>query len=161
MTRVGVVGLGYWGPNLARNFDRLPEVELAWLCDESAEALDRLSRAFPGARATASFHEVLGDRHRCLLLGLIGDVGRRLLGVFDQCVNTLLSMMSVTTNNALAREGVFTDRRCQVLPAVSKGTTRCSSAPTDGMTRSRALWGCLPHGRGSIPYGQMRTDRRA
>jgi predicted dehydrogenase len=56
------VGLGYWGPNLARNFDRLPEVELAWLCDESAEALDRLSRAFPGARATASFHEVLGDQ---------------------------------------------------------------------------------------------------
>ena len=62
MTRVGVVGLGYWGPNLARNFDRLPEAELAWLCDESAEALDRFSRAFPGARATASFHEVLGDQ---------------------------------------------------------------------------------------------------
>ena len=36
MTRVGVVGLGYWGPNLARNFDRLPGAELAWLCDESA-----------------------------------------------------------------------------------------------------------------------------
>ena len=62
MTRVGVVGLGYWGPNLARNFDRLPEAELAWLCDESAEALDRFARAFPGARATGSFHEVLGDQ---------------------------------------------------------------------------------------------------
>jgi predicted dehydrogenase len=56
------VGLGYWGPNLARNFDRLPEAELAWLCDESAEALDRFARAFPGARATGSFHEVLGDQ---------------------------------------------------------------------------------------------------
>ena len=56
------MGLGYWGPNLARNFDRLPEAELAWLCDESAEALDRFARAFPGARATGSFHEVLGDQ---------------------------------------------------------------------------------------------------
>ena len=56
------MGLGYWGPNLARNFDRLPEGELAWLCDESAEALDRFARAFPGARATGSFHEVLGDQ---------------------------------------------------------------------------------------------------
>ena len=35
--RVGVVGLGYWGPNLARNFDRLPEAELAWICDGSPE----------------------------------------------------------------------------------------------------------------------------
>ena len=30
---VGVVGLGYWGPNLARNFDVLPGCELAWCCD--------------------------------------------------------------------------------------------------------------------------------
>ncbi len=48
--RVGVVGLGYWGPNLARNFDRLPESELAWLCDGSADAVARLAPAFPDAR---------------------------------------------------------------------------------------------------------------
>ena len=35
--RVGVVGLGYWGPNLARNFDRLPGTELRWICDASAD----------------------------------------------------------------------------------------------------------------------------
>jgi len=37
LVRVGVVGLGYWGPNLARNFDRLPGVELTWLCDAEAD----------------------------------------------------------------------------------------------------------------------------
>ena len=31
--RVGVVGLGYWGPNLARNLAAIPGCELAWLCD--------------------------------------------------------------------------------------------------------------------------------
>ena len=31
MTTVGLVGLGYWGPNLARNFDNL--ARLTWLCD--------------------------------------------------------------------------------------------------------------------------------
>jgi predicted dehydrogenase len=61
VTRVGVVGLGYWGPNLARNFDRLPEADLAWLCDESAETLERLGRAFPGARTTGALEELLGD----------------------------------------------------------------------------------------------------
>jgi hypothetical protein len=30
---IGVVGLGYWGPNLARNFDALPDAELRWCCD--------------------------------------------------------------------------------------------------------------------------------
>jgi predicted dehydrogenase len=59
--RVGVVGLGYWGPNLARNFDRLPGCELAWICEGSDEARERASAAFPGARATAEFEELLGD----------------------------------------------------------------------------------------------------
>jgi predicted dehydrogenase len=59
--RVGVVGLGYWGPNLARNFDRLPGAELAWICDGSPEALDRWSRQFPGARQAADAAELLAD----------------------------------------------------------------------------------------------------
>ena len=32
---VGVVGLGYWGPNLARNYSQLPGAELRWCCDGS------------------------------------------------------------------------------------------------------------------------------
>jgi predicted dehydrogenase len=59
--RVGVVGLGYWGPNLARNFDRLPEAELGWICDSSAESLERWAPQFPGARASADLEELLAD----------------------------------------------------------------------------------------------------
>jgi predicted dehydrogenase len=55
------VGLGYWGPNLARNFDRLPGAELAWLCDESGDVLEHLGRAFPSARPTASLADLLSD----------------------------------------------------------------------------------------------------
>jgi predicted dehydrogenase len=61
VTRVGVVGLGYWGPNLARNFDRLPEAELAWLCDASDEARGRWSEQFPDARATGDLDDLLND----------------------------------------------------------------------------------------------------
>src|SRR5215210_35627 len=59
--RVGVVGLGYWGPNLARNFDRLPGAELAWVCDGSAEVLERVAAGFPDARTTQDFAELLAD----------------------------------------------------------------------------------------------------
>ena len=60
--RVGVVGLGYWGPNLARNFDRLPGAELRWICDAFAEARERWSGELPGARAAADVEELLADR---------------------------------------------------------------------------------------------------
>jgi predicted dehydrogenase len=59
--RIGVVGLGYWGPNLARNFAAIDGCELTWLCDASAEARAKLASAFPGARATAHIEELLGD----------------------------------------------------------------------------------------------------
>jgi predicted dehydrogenase len=59
--RIGVVGLGYWGPNLARNFDRLPDAELAWICDESEDARARWSREFPAARCTAELDDLLSD----------------------------------------------------------------------------------------------------
>ena len=59
--RVGVVGLGYWGPNLARNLAAIPGCELAWLCDASAPARDALAPMFPGARATGELADLLGD----------------------------------------------------------------------------------------------------
>jgi predicted dehydrogenase len=59
VTRVALAGLGYWGPNLARNFDDL--AELAWLCDASPEALERFTARYPRARATTDFDELLAD----------------------------------------------------------------------------------------------------
>ena len=61
MTSVGVVGLGYWGPNLARNFDRLPDAELTWLCDASEDALERWGTAFPSARTSTSLDDLVAD----------------------------------------------------------------------------------------------------
>jgi predicted dehydrogenase len=58
---VGVVGLGYWGPNLARNFAAIPGCRVSWLCDESEAARTRLAQSFPEARATAEIDDLLGD----------------------------------------------------------------------------------------------------
>ena len=59
MIRIGHAGLGYWGPNLARNFGAL--ADLRWLCDLSPELLDAASKAHPQARTTADFEELLAD----------------------------------------------------------------------------------------------------
>ena len=59
--RIGVAGLGYWGPNLARNFAGLPNAELTWLCDGSEAALARVSQTHPGVRTTGSLDDLLAD----------------------------------------------------------------------------------------------------
>ncbi len=59
--RVGVVGLGYWGPNLARNFYSLPDAELVWCCDASPAARERVAPMVPRAKMTDSFEDLLGD----------------------------------------------------------------------------------------------------
>jgi len=59
--RLGVAGLGYWGPNIARNLAALPGVELAWCCDADAATRERHAPAFPGARFTGDLEELLAD----------------------------------------------------------------------------------------------------
>jgi len=54
---IGVVGLGYWGPNLARNFAELGR--LGWLCDRDEALLGSVAGRYPGTRATTSFDELL------------------------------------------------------------------------------------------------------
>ena len=59
MTKVAVAGLGYWGPNLVRNFDEL--TELAWLVDLDPQLRERFGGRYPDARVTDDFDEVLAD----------------------------------------------------------------------------------------------------
>jgi len=57
--RVGVVGLGYWGPNLARNFDELGA--LAALCDRDDRLRERFAARYPQARMYAEAEELFAD----------------------------------------------------------------------------------------------------
>jgi protoporphyrinogen oxidase/predicted dehydrogenase len=59
--RVGVVGLGYWGPNLVRNFSESPIFEVAWACDVRPETLDAVARRYPGIACTTQVEDVLRD----------------------------------------------------------------------------------------------------
>ena len=60
-TRVAVVGRGYWGPNLVRNFYEIAETELAAVCDLREERLETIGRRYPTVRRTTSFDEILTD----------------------------------------------------------------------------------------------------
>jgi predicted dehydrogenase len=59
--RVAVIGAGYWGPNLIRNFAATPGIEVAWVCDLDPARLADAARKFRVERTTTSFQEVLDD----------------------------------------------------------------------------------------------------
>ena len=59
--RVAVAGLGYWGPNLARNFAAVRGSELAWCCDALEANRERFKPMFPNTRFTGDLDEVLSD----------------------------------------------------------------------------------------------------
>jgi predicted dehydrogenase len=60
-TRVGIIGLGYWGPNLLRVLAEDPQVEVRWLCDRDDERTAQLARRYPAVPTTPDAAEVLGD----------------------------------------------------------------------------------------------------
>jgi predicted dehydrogenase len=57
--RVGVIGCGYWGPNLIRNFSACPLTELAAVCDSSPERLEAVRSTQSHLEATRSLDELL------------------------------------------------------------------------------------------------------
>lgn len=61
MLKVGVIGCGYWGPKLARNFHELPESELAWASDLRQERLDHLKGLYPQVRTTEDYRDLLAS----------------------------------------------------------------------------------------------------
>jgi predicted dehydrogenase len=59
--RVAVVGLGYWGPNLVRNFQELTCADVVAVCDPDVDRLELVGHRFPAARMYSSIDEALAD----------------------------------------------------------------------------------------------------
>jgi predicted dehydrogenase len=59
--QIALVGLGYWGPNLARNFAAIDGCDLAWCCDASEEARARFAGQYQRTRFTGDLAEALAD----------------------------------------------------------------------------------------------------
>jgi predicted dehydrogenase len=61
MIRIGVVGYGYWGPNLVRNFAETPGAEIAAVADLDTNKLATVKRRFPAVHTTTNFNDLLSD----------------------------------------------------------------------------------------------------
>ena len=59
MIRIGVIGYGYWGPNVVRNLHRVEGSHVTYVCDKSPEMLRRVGQTYPDIKTTTNSCEVL------------------------------------------------------------------------------------------------------
>jgi predicted dehydrogenase len=59
MIRVGVIGYGYWGPNIVRNLHSLDSTRVEAVCDMNPDALARVRKAYPGVKTCSDPAEIL------------------------------------------------------------------------------------------------------
>src|SRR3954452_18915761 len=58
---IGVIGCGYWGPNLLRNFAENEAEELRWICDMDEARLSAMGRRYPMAQTTTTYRDLVAD----------------------------------------------------------------------------------------------------
>jgi len=61
MINVGVIGYGYWGPNLVRNFVANPDCRVTIVCDRDSDRLGQVQALYPAVRLTVSAQELIDD----------------------------------------------------------------------------------------------------
>ncbi len=61
LVKVGVVGCGYWGPNLIRNLRQAPDCQLKVICDASESRLNHMRRLHPDVATTTRYQDLLDD----------------------------------------------------------------------------------------------------
>src|SRR5256886_10078164 len=59
--RVGVIGYGYWGPNLVRNFSEVPGSQVAAVSDLSPKRLSQVQARYPSVHTTVDVRDILND----------------------------------------------------------------------------------------------------
>jgi len=62
MVKFGVIGYGYWGPNVVRNLDLLDGAEVVAVCDKSPASRKRVQKAYPGVRVTSDANELMSSK---------------------------------------------------------------------------------------------------
>ena len=63
MINIGIIGIGYWGPNYARLCYEVEDVNLCWFADLDENALNKIKRKYPLAKTTKDYKDLLRDKN--------------------------------------------------------------------------------------------------
>lgn len=96
----GIVGLGYWGPNLLRVLSDDPGVEVKWICDLDTSRLERFQRRYPSVAVATDVQQLLDDVDLDALL-----IATPVFTHYDLCSRSLLAAKHTFVEKPLANTG--------------------------------------------------------
>jgi predicted dehydrogenase len=100
---VAVAGYGYWGPNLARNFDGLSDARLGAVCDSNPARLAHMAKCHPGTTAFDDFREMLRSAD----------------------IDALVVATPVNTHHAIAKAGLLAGKHVLVEKPMASTSEQC------------------------------------
>jgi predicted dehydrogenase len=131
---VGVIGAGYWGPNIIRNFMRHPKSRVTMVCDVDPERLEKIRQMYPHIECTTNYHDLLKNPG-IDLIAICTPVSSH----FSLAKNTLLAQKHVLIEKPMTETGeqaeelisiarqrnlyIFVDHTFLFTPAVQKMKT--------------------------------------
>ena len=59
--RIGVIGCGYWGPNIIRNFSQINQVDVSYICDIDENKMNSIKKIYPNIKSVKDYREILKD----------------------------------------------------------------------------------------------------
>ncbi len=108
--QVGVIGAGYWGPNLIRNLYEIPEADLKIVCDLRQERLDHIQSRYPGIYTSRDYREILNSDIEAVVISTPVSTHYRLAMECLRAGKHVLVEKPLAGNSANALEMVTTAR---------------------------------------------------
>ena len=141
--RIGVVGYGYWGPNLVRNFSELEAAEVVWVVDRDDSRFDLISRRFPATKTTTDVDDLLRD----------------------ESVDAVVIATPVNTHFKLARAALRADKHVWIEKPMTETLEEAKILTEEARARERVLFvdhtfiytGAVSHMAKVIESGQLGT----
>jgi len=109
--RVGVVGAGYWGPNLIRNFHEIPTADLKIVCDLRKERLEHIQARYPGLTTTKNVDDILDADVDAVVIATPVSTHHQLAMKFLNAGKHVLVEKPLASSSENAREMVETARK--------------------------------------------------
>lgn len=63
MLKVGVIGYGYWGPNIVRNFYQTPGSTVTMVCDLDPKSLEKVKKQYPEITVTKDYQDIINSKN--------------------------------------------------------------------------------------------------
>ena len=98
MYNIAVVGCGYWGPNLIRNFNSLSDGTVKFACDLDKSRLEHMQSLYPAIHTTSAFDDVVNDKEiylNSVQLEIVNKMLQKNYGYIQSSQGTGKTLMSI------------------------------------------------------------------